>query len=77
MGGAPIANMLLLITLRRLPMSQSGQQHPKADQGGQRTGDPKTRGKDDAVQKGSGQEAIEAGKKANRGDAKDAKKSTA
>ena len=55
-------------------MSQSGQQHPKADQGGQRSADPKSRGKDDAVKKGSVHDTIEAGKKAAHGDAKDAKK---
>ena len=54
-------------------MSQSGQQHPKADNGGQRPADSK-KTDNKPSEKGSTKSAVEAGKTGGAGGAKDAKK---
>ncbi len=55
-------------------MSQSGQQHPKADNGGQRPSDPKRADHKPEVDKGSTKAAIAVGKTSGVGGNKDAKK---
>ena len=55
-------------------MSQSGQQHPKADSGGQRPADPKKAGHQAEAGKGSTKAAVDASKAAGAGAKKDAKK---
>ena len=55
-------------------MSQSGQQHPKGDHGGQRPADPKKTHDKASDHKGATKEAIDAGKAGGVGGAKDAKK---
>ncbi len=54
-------------------MSQTGQQHPKADNGGQRPADSK-KNDDRASEKVSTKSAVDAGKAGHAGGAKDAKK---
>ncbi len=54
-------------------MSQTGQQHPKADNGGQRPADSKKKD-DTSPEKGSTKSAVDAGKTGGAGGAKDAKK---
>ena len=54
-------------------MSQSGQQHPKADNGGQRPADSK-KTDENPSEKGATKSAVEAGKAGGAGGAKDAKK---
>lgn len=55
-------------------MSQSGQQHPKADSGGQRPADPKKAGHQGQAGQGSTKNAVDASKGAGAGARKDAKK---
>ena len=55
-------------------MSQSGQHHPKADNGGQRPTQPKKADHKPEVDKGSTKAAIDAGKAGGAGGKKDAKK---
>lgn len=55
-------------------MSQSGQQHPKADTGGQRPADDKKPDSRAAESKGSVKDTVDAGGKSHVGSAKDAKK---
>ncbi len=53
-------------------MSHSGQQHPKADSGGQRPADTKKAGDKPSAKDGSAKQAVDAGKA--KGADKDAKK---
>ena len=53
-------------------MSQSGQQHPKADSGGQRPADAKKANDKSSTKEGSTKQAVDAGKANSAG--KDAKK---
>ena len=55
-------------------MSQSGQQHPKADSGGQRPADPKKEGHQAGAGQASTKNAADASKGASGGAKKDAKK---
>ena len=55
-------------------MAQSGQQHPKADNGGQRPADSKKADDKSSAAKGSTKEALDAGKAGDAGGKKDAKK---
>ena len=55
-------------------MSQSGQQHPKADNGGQRPSDAKKAEGKSSAGSGSTTAATESGKSAGAGGKKDAKK---
>jgi hypothetical protein len=57
-----------------IAMSQSGQQHPKADNGGQRPADPKKSDSNSSTRQGATKQAIEAGKGGSAGATKDAKK---
>ena len=56
-------------------MSQSGQPHPKADNGGQRpASDPKKAGHSSGAAPGSAKEAVGSGKAASAGASRDVKK---
>jgi len=55
-------------------MSHSGQQHPKADNGGQRPADPKRSDQKAASEKGSSTDAASAGKRGGGSAVKTAKK---
>ena len=55
-------------------MSHSGQQHPTADNGGQRPADSKKAQDASTAEKGSTKDAVDAGKAAKAGGTKDARK---